>query len=52
MGDGSLMQFLKHHLSRPAFLADQEITENIQPFRPAEMDQAHSIEHPDGVGDS
>ena len=47
MGDGPLVQFTEHHLSRPAFLVHQKITENIQTFRSAEVDQAHGIEHPD-----
>jgi hypothetical protein len=43
---------LKHDLGRPAFLLDQQVTKDVQPVRPSEMTQVHSIEYPDLIDDS
>src|SRR5580704_17965145 len=51
MPGDSLPHLLKHHLSRPAFLIDQQVTKYVQSFRPGEVTQAHGIEYPDLVDD-
>lgn len=43
----SLTQFLDHYLRRPALLVDYEVTKNIKPVSPAEVDQAHGVKYPD-----
>jgi hypothetical protein len=36
-------QFLKNYLSGPTVLFDQKNTQNVEPIRPAKMDQRHGI---------